>query len=131
MNKVDEKALVPTSSNITEDDVATIIYTSGTTGKPKGVELTHRNISTNILGLKSLLKAEMGRKVSLAFLPWAHVFGQVNELHTFISSGSSLAIVPHRDQLLECIQIVKPTALFSVPIMLNKVIPDPPPPNNY
>eukprot|EP01040_Poterioochromonas_malhamensis_P003295 gene3295-3513_t len=63
----------------------------------------------------------MGRKVSLAFLPWAHVFGQVNELHTFISTGSSLAIVPHRDQLLECIQIVKPTALFSVPIMLNKI----------
>jgi long-chain acyl-CoA synthetase len=118
---VETGLIQPIDSSISPDHVATIIYTSGTTGKPKGVELTHSNIVADIQGMKYTIKAELGRKVSLAFLPWAHVFGQVSELHSFVSSGSSLAIVPSRDQILECIQIIKPSCLFSVPIMLNRV----------
>jgi long-chain acyl-CoA synthetase len=120
LKKVANETAVP-SIPATKEDLATIIYTSGTTGKPKGIELTHSNIASNLCGLKSLLQAELGRNVSLSFLPWAHVFGQVNELHSLVSSGSSIAIVPSRDQLLECIQIVKPTIFYSVPIMLNRV----------
>ena len=121
LKKVANEAPFPVDTTITRDDLATIIYTSGTTGKPKGVELTHWNIASNIQAVKTLLQAEMGRKVSLAFLPWAHVFGQVNELHSLVSSGSSLAIVPSRDQIIECISIIRPTVLYSVPIMLNKI----------
>ena len=108
-------------NQVDPEHLATIIYTSGTTGMPKGVELSHRNIASNIQGVKKLLKYELGHNVSLAFLPWAHVFGQVNELHSLLSTGSTLAIVPHRDQILECLAMVKPTVIFSVPIMYNKV----------
>lgn len=40
----------PFASRATADDVAIIIHTSGTTGKPKGVEITHRNLTEHIPG---------------------------------------------------------------------------------
>ena len=52
------------------DDITTLIYTSGTTGKPKGVELMHSNIVSNIVDKKPLYDHETEGGVSLAFLPW-------------------------------------------------------------
>lgn len=83
--------------------------------------MSHGNIAANILGCKKLLKEEFESNVSLAFLPWAHVFGQVNELHCLLFTGSSIAIVPHRDEILQCLMMVKPTVIFSVPVFFNKV----------
>lgn len=61
-----------------DDHLATIIYTSGTTGNPKGVELTHTNIISNIAALDLLWEFELrNHHTSVCFLPWAHVFGQV------------------------------------------------------
>lgn len=77
-------------------DLTTIIYTSGTTGKPKGVELTHANIVANLNGLKGVWKGSMSSAVSLAFLPWAHVFGQTCELYTLMAAGSAMGIVSNR-----------------------------------
>jgi len=113
---------LPSDLNLTKDSLATIIYTSGTTGKPKGVELTHGNIVSDIIGGRHLNREELhGDHTSLAFLPWAHVYGLTSELNSMISSGSALAIVPHRDQLLECLQMAKPTVIFSVPVLFNRI----------
>lgn len=60
-------------ASIKEEDMATIIYTSGTTGNPKGVMLSHRNIASNVEGVRELLPITAGEK-ALSFLPICHIF---------------------------------------------------------
>jgi long-chain acyl-CoA synthetase len=107
---------------VTQDDLATIIYTSGTTGKPKGVELIHQNLVSVIVGTRNLNKDHLSNNyTSLAYLPWAHVYGLSTELNSFISAGCAMGLVPSREQILECIGLIKPDVIVSVPILFNKV----------
>lgn len=102
------------------DDLATLIYTSGTTGTPKGVMLTHRNIASNVNAIHRVLRLGLEDR-SLAFLPWAHVFGQTAELHHLISAGASMALCEGPDKILENLAEVRPTILFSVPRIFNRL----------
>jgi long-chain acyl-CoA synthetase len=78
------------------DDVCTLLYTSGTTGAPKGVELTHRNLTSNVtagvaaLGLKSDCRM-------LACLPSFHTFAITGTMLAPIACGGSLATLPRFD----------------------------------
>lgn len=109
-------------TNISKDQLAFIIYTSGTTGVPKGVELSHGNFVSNVKAARNRLGlAHLEQRRSLAFLPWAHVFGLTSELNSFFSNGSCMGIVPSREQILECLAIVKPEVILSVPILFNRV----------
>lgn len=110
----------------TVDDLASLIYTSGTTGKPKGVELTHDNICTNVLGAARTMVENPHDFInrydrSLAFLPWAHSYGQTCELWLGIAHGCSSGICRGVPSILEDLQLVKPTALFAVPTLYKKV----------
>ncbi|HXX68806.1 MAG TPA: long-chain fatty acid--CoA ligase [Polyangiaceae bacterium] len=102
------------------DDLATLIYTSGTTGNPKGVMLTHRNIASNVNAIHAVLALGADDR-SLAFLPWAHVFGQTAELHHLLSAGASMALSEGPDKILENLAEVRPTILFSVPRIFNRL----------
>ncbi|MBX3199729.1 MAG: long-chain fatty acid--CoA ligase [Labilithrix sp.] len=102
------------------EDVAGLIYTSGTTGNPKGVILSHGNIASNVSAIHACFPmSSMDR--SLSFLPWAHSFGQTVELHGLFSMGASLAIAESVEKILENLAETKPTLLFSVPRIFNKI----------
>jgi long-chain acyl-CoA synthetase len=102
------------------DDVAELIYTSGTTGKPKGVRLTHMNLASNVSGFCDIVPLD-GTHRSLAFLPWAHVYGGNVEVNGMLSIGASMAICEKRERILEYIAEVKPTVLFAVPQIWNRI----------
>lgn len=105
---------------VTPDDLASFIYTSGTTGSPKGVKLSHGNLSTNTLAAASRFSFTPEDR-SLAFLPWAHAFGLVAELCTFLHVGASMAINDEVPQLISNLPIVRPTVLVAVPRIFNRI----------
>jgi len=109
-----------------EDDLANLIYTSGTTGKPKGVELIHSNQVSNIkagrnMGKQHTLDFPSSNDRSLAFLPWAHSYGQTCELWCLLSQGASMGICRGIPHILDDLQLVKPTLLYAVPTLYKKV----------
>jgi long-chain acyl-CoA synthetase len=108
-------------ATIAPEDVAGLIYTSGTTGKPKGVMLTHSNIANNLNAILEVFAIDPNGETSLAFLPWAHAFGQVAELYLLFSCGSAVALAESPNTLIANLAEVKPTILYSVPRVWNKV----------
>ena len=103
-------------------DLATIIYTSGTTGQPKGVMLTHENLShngmTGLSGLKGY-KVGPGNEVIVSFLPMTHVFARML-LYVSVEKGTSIYFTT-ANELVETLQTVKPTFFSTVPRVLEKV----------
>jgi long-chain acyl-CoA synthetase len=103
-----------------DDDLCGYVYTSGTTGKPKGVELTHGNIISNVNAVHQIFPMEREDR-SVSFLPWAHSFGQTAELHTLLSMGASIATAESVAKLADNIVEVQPTVLISVPRIFNRI----------
>jgi len=105
-------------AEVAPDDTAVILYTSGTTGQPKGAELTHQNIRSNIEGIKGLFTPTED-DVFFGGLPLFHVFGQTVAMNGAVSSGSELTLLPRFDpaKALEIIQRDKVTIFMGVPTM--------------
>ena len=101
--------------------LAFLIYTSGTTGDPKGVELTHLNLGATASGIIEVAPLTEDGELTVAFLPWAHVFGGCVEISVIMGFGGALAICEKSDRLLEYLAEVKPTSLFAVPRIWNRV----------
>ncbi|OUS28705.1 hypothetical protein A9Q99_11255 [Gammaproteobacteria bacterium 45_16_T64] len=99
---------------------AGMIYTSGTTGNPKGVVHSHDNLMymINTFGDSSEIR---GTDRSLSFLPWAHIFGQIAEVHLLFQAGNSAALVADVNDLLDDLQTIQPTYLYAVPRVYNKI----------
>jgi long-chain acyl-CoA synthetase len=102
------------------DDTAVLIYTSGTTGKPKGAELTHFLLYMNCTVSGQLFGARPD-DVTLAVLPFFHVFGLSSVINVSIRYGGCLSIVPRFEPsgVLDAIETDKCTVIAGVPTMLH------------
>lgn len=104
----------PAPRAVQPNEPACYIYTSGTMGRPKGVILSHGNIVFNVKSSLSTFSINEN-DCTLAFLPWAHAFGQTADLHVMVHVGCRVAINGDISGLLTNLQIVKPTILVAVP----------------
>jgi long-chain acyl-CoA synthetase len=102
------------------EEPAGFVYTSGTTGEPKGVVLTHKNFCANINALMDLFPLGPEDR-SLAFLPWAHAFGQAAEFYMLPALGCAVAINDEVPKLVTNLPDVKPTVLIAVPRIFNRI----------
>ncbi len=102
------------------DDLATIIYTSGTTGRPKGVMLSHDNITSNVLNSIPRLPISTGETRVLSFLPICHVFERVL-IYIYQYAGASIYFAEAIDKIAENAQDIKPNLMSVVPRLLEKV----------
>ena len=101
------------------EDLATIIYTSGTTGEPKGVMLTHGNLTSNV----NYSTGPMGfsdKDSCISFLPLSHVTARHTD-YSLLCHGVKLAYCPKFDQLAAAMQAVKPTVFLAVPRVYEKI----------
>lgn len=106
---------------IQQEDLATLVYTSGTTGRPKGCMLTHHNFIFLVRQLVAAIPPAFHPGSStLFFLPLAHIFARVAQV-ACLSAGVKLGYSTGVPQLLEELAIYKPTWLFSVPRVFEKV----------
>jgi long-chain acyl-CoA synthetase len=104
------------------DDLATIIYTSGTTGRPKGCELTHRNLLAEVRNASAAAPEIFSTAggSTLLFLPLAHVLARVIEIGC-IDDGIVLGHSPDVANLLPDLGSFRPTFLLAVPRVFEKV----------
>ncbi|MEW2504652.1 long-chain fatty acid--CoA ligase [Amycolatopsis sp. NPDC047767] len=102
-------------------ELATIVYTSGTTGRPKGVELTHRNllaeIRADIEAFPELM--EQGNSL-LCFLPLAHILARAIAV-TALSARVTLGHTPDVKNLVADLGTFRPTFVVAVPRVFEKV----------
>ncbi|MBA2503328.1 MAG: long-chain fatty acid--CoA ligase [Pyrinomonadaceae bacterium] len=101
------------------DDLATIIYTSGTTGEPKGVMLTHANLTTNLIDSSGQLGFSKG-DVVLSVLPLSHVFERLG-MYMYIDHGMSVFYAESLDKIGDNMREVRPTIMLCVPRLFEKI----------
>jgi long-chain acyl-CoA synthetase len=104
-------------------DLATIVYTSGTTGRPKGCELTHRNLLSVVRNavhgaLPELFEASGDS--TLLFMPLAHVFARIIEIGC-LESGAILGHWADTASVADGLREFQPTFLLAVPRVFEKV----------
>ena len=103
-----------------EDDLATLIYTSGTTGRPKGVMLSHKNISCNAKHSKGRLPIEMGKSKALSFLPVCHIYERML-LYMYQYCGVSIHFAESLETISDNLKEIHPEVMTAVPRLLEKV----------
>jgi len=102
------------------DDVCTLIYTSGTTGEPKGVMLTHGNVTFVGAAARDLLGLGPGDRM-LSYLPLSHIAEQVVSLYAAMASGACTWFAESLEKLGENLRDARPTLFFGVPRVWEKM----------
>ena len=104
-------------------ELASIIYTSGTTGTSKGVMLTHRNLIANsIQGWNTHPVDQTDRFLSI--LPMSHTYEFTLGNIYGVMSGASIHYIskpPTASVLMPALKLVKPTLMFTVPLIMDKI----------
>jgi long-chain acyl-CoA synthetase len=107
------------AAGVSGEDLATIIYTSGTTGEPKGVMLTHANLTSNAIDSCRDVEVLPG-DIGLSFLPLSHVYERVVD-YTYFFRGVTVAYVEQPETVAQAMLEVHPTMVAAVPRFFEKI----------
>ncbi|MFM9994387.1 MAG: class I adenylate-forming enzyme family protein [Phycisphaerales bacterium] len=106
-----------------DDDLAVLLYTSGTSGRPKGVRLTHGNLSSNLRQITAHVDFTRRDRL-LGVLPQFHSFGLTVLTLLPLTIGCpvvySARFVPHK--IVGLIREHRPTVFIAIPSMYNALL---------
>src|SRR6266498_3215063 len=104
-------------------DTAIIIYTSGTTGRPKGAEITHKNLISNLQALHEAWGWQSD-DVLLHVLPIFHVHGLFVALHGALHAGATTLMMRefHAQKTLEMLSTGQATVFMAVPTIHKRLL---------
>ncbi|KAM3265527.1 long chain acyl-CoA synthetase 1 [Capsicum annuum] len=106
-------------------DICTIMYTSGTSGEPKGVILTHENMTASITGVDHFMEEFEDKMtvddVYISFLPLAHILDRMIEEFFFHRGASVGYFHGNINEIQEDMMALKPTFLAGVPRVYERV----------
>ena len=111
------------SYKVEEDDLAAIIYTSGTTGSSKGVMLTHKNICFTAENAQCVRIVHENDRF-LSILPMSHTYENTLGFVMPLLKGTCVYYLgkqPTPSVLLPALLEVKPTMMFAVPLIIEKI----------
>ncbi|HEV2222564.1 MAG TPA: AMP-binding protein, partial [Candidatus Acidoferrales bacterium] len=106
------------AADVQPQQLATLIYTSGTTGEPKGVMLTHANLTSNSIDATSAVGYFPG-DVQLSFLPLSHVYERIFD-YTALFHGVTVAYLEKIEDAAKALIEVRPTIAAAVPRVFEK-----------
>jgi long-chain acyl-CoA synthetase len=115
-----QPALESIMASIDVEDLATLIYTSGTTGRPKGVMLSHKNISSNAMISAGRLPIELGRSKALSFLPVCHIYERMLQ-YMYTYTGTGIYFAESLETISDNLKEISPEVMSAVPRLLEKV----------
>ena len=107
------------AAKVTPEQLATIIYTSGTTGEPKGVMLSHANLTSNAMGF-SIDFDMRPADLALSLLPLAHVYERTID-YGYMFRGVAIAYVEQMETVAQMLLEVRPTTMAAVPRFYEKI----------
>jgi len=104
-------------------DTAIIIYTSGTTGRPKGAEITHGNLKSNLDALHTAWGWQAD-DILLHVLPIFHVHGLFVVLHGALHAGATTLLMREFDarKTLQTLVDRRCTVFMAVPTIHNRLL---------
>ena len=117
----DKKSFDERLLSIEPEALATLIYTSGTTGPPKGVMLTHANLTANILQCYASHPIIGHQDVALTLLPWSHSLGRTVSVYLMLHIGAVLSLAESFGTVMENMTEIRPTLMVSVPRLFEKI----------
>ena len=108
------------SAGVGADDVLTLIYTSGTTGKPKGVQLSHRNVMSAAKAIEEIIPLEPGVRV-ISWLPAAHIAERMAHHYIPVVYAGTITVCPSAKDVVSFLPRVRPDWFFAVPRIWEKL----------
>jgi len=116
---IGDEAFEARAKQVTAQDTAGLVYTSGTTGVPKGVVLTHDNLTYTCQSVYQSGTFHDGEDMFL-FLPLAHVFARTCA-YTGIRTGNRTTFARSINTLLDDFGLASPHWFISVPRVFEKI----------
>jgi long-subunit acyl-CoA synthetase (AMP-forming) len=118
--EVDDATLEARIAAQKPDDICTLIYTSGTTGNPKGVMLSHDNLTWTAASAGSVVQVPEDTTM-FSYLPLSHIAEQVISIYLPIQKGLCTTFAESFDKMPQNLAEVRPQIFLGVPRVWEKI----------